>query len=164
MDKLSRDTKTENPTATRGKAVAITPVAAAVANVGYAEPVAEATPTTTPLTTETTSSPSEELHSETTSTFASAGNGLAPALGSTTATTPHEYAPQEEESEDEEGGSSAEEEYETQTAPTTPAVNGQATSPLDFEHVDKATSAAEVLPIYHGEGNTVSFFVYYFCT
>ncbi|ORY64622.1 hypothetical protein BCR35DRAFT_354988 [Leucosporidium creatinivorum] len=100
LDKLSRDTKTavESRTPVVGN-----PIAAAVANVGYAAPegtsVAESTTTAPAITTEV---PSGELHDT-----VPAGENV------------------EEEDDEESGGSSAEEEEEemaeARTAPSTPA-------------------------------------------
>ena len=66
---------------------------------------------------------------------------------------------EEEDDEDEEGGSSAEEEdderFQAITAPSTPAVGEMLSSPLDSTQ-SEASSPAEVLPTYTGDGNVVS--------
>lgn len=126
MDSLSRDTKAAvEPTTS----TTVSPIAAAVANVGYASPNEHSSiaDTTTTTTTGGTGTPTASVH-----------------------------APVEEVEDDEEsGGSSAEEEEEemrqARTAPSTPAPEGGLTSPLD-----EAGAPTEVLPTYAGNGVSVS--------
>lgn len=136
LDKLSRETKT--PVERRERSSA-DPIAAAVANVGYAKSQNDT---------------------------ASVAESSAPT--ETAATAHHESVEQREaqqaaEEEDDElsGGSSAEEEDEearqVRTAPTTPAPQGTLSSPLDAEGAKSAaTGPAETLPTYAGNPNQVS--------
>jgi hypothetical protein len=154
MDKLSRDTKTAPVVGKSRKEVS--PIAAAVANVGYEQPKVH---------------PTEAVED-----VPVAEGGVAPALSEgsaghvTAAGVPvqdpavvHERAEEahleEEEDDEEEGGSSAEEEEEheriARTAPTTPAAGLDATSdPLEAD-AQKAHQPAETLPTYTGDGTTV---------
>lgn len=152
MDTLSRDTKTANSAV--GKAVEISPILAAVMNVGYAEPAKE----------EVAEVKGEEIApvgptAVAADTPATSAVVAAPAPAEHAAIEAREAEEEEEEYEDddEEGGSSAEEEELARTAPSTPAVQGGTTDPLDVAPATTdAHAVAETLPSYTGDGTAVS--------
>lgn len=131
MDRLSKDTKVAVPVVHQ---VAVDPISSAVANVGYA-------PVPAPTTLE---APSTPIRSQLSTT-----DSPSPMREGSTSTSHLEE-------DDDEGGSSAEEEEElARTAPTTPYhATELSTSPLDAE--GERQYQKEVLPIYAGDGTTVS--------
>ncbi|KAL8280370.1 hypothetical protein RQP46_007287 [Phenoliferia psychrophenolica] len=155
MDKLSRDTKSSSSViSSGGKNNAI---ASAVANIGYAAPEAEHASTPVAPTTK------EAVTINTPTTGASTTLPSAiPVEHETIAAREAAQAEAEDEdegdySDDESGGSSAEEEELARTAPSTPFVSSEGTeSPLDVAGQKHATTAAETLPTYTGDGTHVA--------
>lgn len=152
LDKLSRETKSSN----EPRVVEATdPIKVAVANVGRPNAQDEVT------------AAEEQAAKE---QAAAGGEGVA-ANGSANASNANVVAPAVEEDDDEvSGGSSAEEEddeaRQIRTAPTTPAVTGSSTSPLDAagsssaapaesSHAVEATET-DALPDYQGNPNNIS--------
>ncbi|GAA5875669.1 hypothetical protein JCM1840_003169 [Sporobolomyces johnsonii] len=159
-DRLSRDTKTA--TESHPAVVQRDPVAAAVTNIGYAEPDA----TTAETASTVAAVPGDRvLEGEEAEAAVAPSNKsvksvtvVAPTTeGAVDGVAAHDHV---EEDDSEEGGGSSEEEYDSgdelaiaRTAPSTPAPGtGLAGNPLDNEEAVAKSMKAETLPAYHGTG------------